>query len=144
MNLQQTTDICRRVCTVEGRTFTAELAKSWHDLLLGLDWEVAERASSLALQDHQVHQVQPKHILRKVPDAVAQLNAVLRGSDEEADWKSEPCPVCQAHNLPIIKCQDCTDVLVHQVGHLRGDRLHQWACANLYRQDSVVGQEVPF
>lgn len=144
MNLQQTTDICARVCTVEGRTFSADMAEAWHELLKGLDWEVAQRASSLALQDHQILQVQPKHILRKVPDAVSQLNALLKGDDPEAGWRSEPCPVCKAHDLPIVHCRDCVDVLVHQVGHLSGDRLHEWACANLYRHDSLVGEEVPF
>jgi hypothetical protein len=144
MNLQQTSDICGRVCTVEGRAFSADMAEGWHELLKGVDWEVAQRASSLALQDYQIHQVQPKHILRKVPDAVAQLNALLKGDDSESGWRSEPCPICEAHGLPIVRCGDCTDVLVHQVGHLSGDRLHEWAKVHLYRADSLVGEEVPF
>jgi len=138
MNLSETNSLCERVCTVEGRTYTAELGLAWHELLNGLDWEVANRASSLALQDHNIHQVGPKHILGKVPAAVAELNAALAGENPEDIWKAEPCPVCKAHNLPIIKCVDCTDVLVHQVGHLRGDRLHEWAVAHLYRADSLV------
>lgn len=144
MNTDQSKEISKRVCTVEGRTWTVELGLAWHELLKGLEFEVALRASSLALQDHNIHQVGPKHILSKVPAAVAELNAALAGHNPEDIWKAEPCPVCKAHNLPIIKCVDCSDVLVHQVGHLRGDRLHEWAVAHLYRQDSLVGQEVPF
>lgn len=138
MNTDQSKEISKRVCTVEGRTWTVELALAWHELLKGLEFEVALRASSLALQDHNIHQVGPKHILSKVPAAVAELNAALAGQNPEDLWKAEPCPVCKAHDLPIIKCVDCSDVLVHQVGHLRGDRLHEWACANLYRADSLV------
>ena len=139
MNLQQSSEICERVCRVEGRTFSADLARGWHDLLSGVDYEVALRASSLALQDHNIHQVQPKHVRAKMVDAVAELNAALAGHNPEDIWKAEPCPVCKEHDLPIIKCQDCSDVLVHQVGHLRGDRLHEWAVAHLYRADSLVG-----
>jgi len=100
---------------------------------------VALRASSLSLTRPQYSSGGSEHILSKVPAAVAELNAALAGGNPEDIWKAEPCPVCKAHDLPIIRCVDCSDVLVHQVGHLRGDRLHEWAVAHLYRADSLVG-----
>lgn len=139
MNAEESKSLCKRVCTVEGKTWTVELSQAWHELLQGLDVEVADRATSLALQDHNIHTVGPKHVLGKVPAAVAQLNALLReGESSEGEWKSEPQPVCREHDLPIMKCVDCVDVLVHQVSHLYGDALHDWACRHLYRADSLV------
>lgn len=60
----------------------------------------------------------------------------------EESWKAEPQPICKAHDLPILDCDDCCAVLSSQVGHLYGERLHSWACVNLYRKDSLVGAEV--
>lgn len=139
MNIDETKAICQRVCQVEGRVWTIETNRVWHDLLKNLDVEVAHRATQLALQDHNIHQVAPKHILAKVPAATSELNAELRRQDaDENGWRSEPEPICDAHGLGITKCQDCIDVLVHQVGHLHGDRLHEWAKQHVYRADSLV------
>jgi len=145
MNKEQTVDICKRVFTVEGRTDTAEIDKAWHDLLQGLDVEVANKACSLALQDHNIHMVTPKHILAKVPAAVAELNALLKSAGgEESEWRSELEPICRHHNLPILQCADCCSLLVTDAGHLHGDRLHSWAIAHVYRADSLVGEGAPF
>ena len=145
MNKSQTKEITQRVCSVEGRTWTNEMNVAWHHLLEQLDFEVAYKACTLALQDHNIHQVGPKHLLSKSQAAIAELNASLRNSVvDDSEWRSEPEPVCKGHDLPIAKCVDCVDVLVHQVGHLRGDELHRWACDHLYRADSLVGQEAPF
>jgi hypothetical protein len=110
-----------------------------------VEFPVAERATSLALQDHNIHAVGPKHILAKVPAAVSELNTALRRSSvDESEWRSEPEPICSAHDERITRCAHCVDVLVNQVGHLSGDRLHEWARVHLYRADSLVGEEVPF
>ena len=139
MQFEQTVELCKRVALVEGRVYTAELARAWHELLKGLEAEVAERAGSLALQDHQIHSVGPKHVLAKVPAAVAELNAVIRREQgDEGDWKSEPEPICELHDLPITSCKDCIDLLVHHAGHLYGDKLHEWAKQHVYRADSLV------
>jgi len=139
MNFEQTTELCKRVALVEGRTYTAELAKSWHDLLKGLGPEVANRACSLALQDVNIHSVGPKHILAKKDLAVGELNAALQVEVAgEAGWKSEPPPVCREHGLPITKCNDCVLRLMREAYHLRGDRLHMWAIEHLYDPASLV------
>jgi hypothetical protein len=133
MNLDQTQEIVQRVCTVEGRTLTADMVKAWHGLLQDLEATVAGRACSLALTDHNIHQVGPKHVKAKVPAAVAELNQALRSSVSDEDtWRSDPQPVCRSHGLPITDCGDCCGVLRFQVGHLRGDSLHSWAVQNLY------------
>lgn len=138
MKIDETKEIVQRVCTVEGRVFTMEITRAWHDLLQDLDWEVANRACSMALVDHNVAMVTPKHIRAKVPAAIAELNQLLRKNDmDESEWRSDPEPICKGHNLPITRCDPCCDVLAHQVPHLRGDRLHEWAVANLYADEKV-------
>lgn len=133
MNLDQTQEIVQRVCTVEGRTLTADMVKAWHGLLQDMDPIVAGRATSLALTDHNIHQVGPKHVKAKVPAAVAELNQALRGSVMDEDtWRSDPQPICRTHSEPITDCRACCDVLHFKVGHLRGGNLHSWAVQNLY------------
>jgi hypothetical protein len=138
MNIEETRQVCKRVATVEGKVESPSMVQAWHDLIGHLQFEVANRAATLALQDHQINQVLPKHILGKMQSAVAELNALLRENvSDESTWKSDPEPVCKEHLLRITRCDACCDVLRFQVGHLRGDDLHRWAVANLYVEDTA-------
>lgn len=138
MRIEDTKQIVQRVCTVEGRTLSKELIGAWFDLLGSLDYEVANRATSLALTDHNIHQVLPKHVLAKKQAAIGELNDMLRKAGmDESEWRSDPEPICKPHNVTITDCRPCCDVLHFQVGHLYGDRLHAWAVANLYRDERV-------
>jgi hypothetical protein len=133
MNLEQTREIVQRVCTVEGRDVTPDMVTAWHGLIGDLEVTVAGRACSLALVDHNIHQVLPKHVRAKVPAAVAELNYALRSNVMAEDtWRSDPEPVCREHSEQITDCKACCDVLHFQVGHLRGDSLHSWAVQNIY------------
>lgn len=119
------------------------MVQAWHDLIGHMQFEVANRAATLALQDHQIHQVLPKHILGKMQSAVAELNALLRENvSDESTWKSDPEPVSKLSGLPITRCSEGVDLLMHQVGHLRGDDLHRWAVANLYVEDTAGKSDV--
>lgn len=139
MDFNQTKEIFQHVSRVEGKAPNVEVARAWHDLIGFLDFEVANRAAFLALSDHNILSVAPKHVLAKVPAAVAELNAVLRKSSlDEESWKSEPQPICKGHDLNILECDSCCGVLSSEVGHLYGDRLHEWAKAHVYRADSLV------
>jgi hypothetical protein len=143
MNIEETREVCQRVATVEGRISSNDQVKAWHDLVGHLQFEVANKAATLALQDHQIHQVLPKHILGKMQAAVVELNALLRNNvSDESTWRSDPEPVCKTHMSRITRCEPCCDVLRHQVGHLRGDDLHRWAVANLYVEDTAGKSDV--
>lgn len=141
----QTKQIFEHVQKVEGKIATQEVARAWHDLIGHLEFEVANRAATLALSDHNILSVAPKHILAKVPQAVAELNAILRKEGvAEEDWKSEPQPICRRHNLQILECADCCAMLSKQGPRGNPSRLHEWAIANVYRADSLVGEGAPF
>lgn len=145
MNIDETRTVAQRVATVEGRVASLDMVKGWHELIGHLQFEVANRAATLALQDYQVPQVAPKHILAKTPSAVAELNALLRQNvSDESTWRSDPEPICKAHMTKITRCDPCCDVLAHQAGHLYGDRLHAWAVAHVYVEDTAGKDDEPF
>ena len=140
MQLSQTKEIVEHVSRVEGRTPTMEITRVWHELLKHVDFEVANKATTLALQDHNVVQVLPKSVLSKVPSAIAELNRLLKHSElDESTWRSDPEPICAAHMLQITRCDACCDVLARESRRLDRDQLHEWAVANVY-----VKEELPF
>jgi len=144
MNIDETKQVCQRVCQVEGRVWTPEINRVWHGLLEHLSYTVADKAATLALQDFNVHQVAPKHILAKKDLAVGELNAGVKSEvADEVGWKSEPQPVCEAHGKQIMYCEVCVDLLIHQAGHLYGDRLHEWAKQHVYDPESLVENMEP-
>jgi hypothetical protein len=138
MRIEETREIVQRVCVVESRPFAKDTVGAWHDLIGNMDFEVANRATTMALSDHNVHQVLPKHVLAKKQAAIVELNEMLRKSGmDESEWRSDPEPICKTHNLPVTDCRACCDVLHFQVGHLRGEKLHSWAVANLYLDERM-------
>ena len=138
MNIAETAQIVERVTVIDGRKGSDDMVKGWHELIGHLDFEVANRAATLALQDHQIPQVAPKHVLGKMQAAVAELNALLRQNvSDESTWRSDPEPICREHLTRITRCDACCDVLRHQVPHLRYEDLHRWAVAHLYVEDTA-------
>lgn len=52
---------------------------------------------------------------------------------DEANWTSDPQPVCEEHDLRILSCDDCCSLIHHQAGHMRDDDRHSWAMAHVYK-----------
>jgi hypothetical protein len=52
---------------------------------------------------------------------------------DEADWKSDPQPVCEEHSLRILDCDDCCSLIFVQAGHMRDDDRHSWAMSHVYK-----------
>jgi hypothetical protein len=52
---------------------------------------------------------------------------------EEADWNSDPQPVCEAHDLRILECLDCCSLIFAQADYMRIDDRHSWAMAHVYK-----------
>lgn len=51
---------------------------------------------------------------------------------EEADWVSEPQPICEEHNLRILDCLDCCSLIFAQADYMRVDDRHSWAMTHVY------------
>lgn len=52
---------------------------------------------------------------------------------EESDWKSDPQPVCEAHDLRILECLDCCGLIYAQADYMRPDDRHSWAMTHVYK-----------
>lgn len=52
---------------------------------------------------------------------------------EEADWVSEPQPICEEHNLRILECLDCCSLIFAQADYMRVDDRHSWAMTHVYK-----------
>ena len=56
---------------------------------------------------------------------------------EEADWKADPQPICDAHNLRILECLDCCALIFAQADYMQPDDRHSWAMAHVYKPKEV-------
>jgi len=140
MTLSEMRDLLEQVAAIDNRKVTPEHVKAWHDVCGKITFTVAERALVLARRDATVQYMEPRHVMAKVAVAAAELNderQALEVSPEDS-WRSEPVPVCSAHNLQITKCKDCVQRLMVEGKNLYGNQLHDWAVRNLYREDSIV------
>jgi hypothetical protein len=52
---------------------------------------------------------------------------------DEAEWRSDPQPVCEEHGLRILSCDDCCSLIHHEAGHMRDDERHSWAMTHVYK-----------
>lgn len=44
-------------------------------------------------------------------------------------------PICRAHKLEILRCEDCCKILTAKSQTLRYEQLHTWAEINLYESE---------
>lgn len=70
------------------------------------------------------------------------LSAVDRALSEarlndESTWRSDPQPICEAHGLRILACDDCCAVIADEAHHMSVDDRHSWAVANVYTAKST-------
>jgi len=69
---------------------------------------------------------------KKFAERDAEKTASADRSLDESTWRSDPQPICRAHDLPITECYDCCDVLAEK-WYWKADERHSWAVANLYK-----------
>jgi sugar-specific transcriptional regulator TrmB len=92
MNLRETKELLARVAAVDNRELSEAMAEQWQELIGDLNFKVAKRALKLAQRDQKVQWVQPKDIVAKMHDAIAELNREVQSekSEEQEEWV--PCP----------------------------------------------------
>ena len=123
------------VSALDQRKISDDVVESWSRILGGVNPVFAR----VAVEEH----------FATKPDVYLSVGHVVAGAKrvaeregsssdsesrrlEESSWRSDPIPVCRDHGLAIVRCDDCCAVLASQVSHLSGDRLHEWAVANIY------------
>lgn len=140
MNVAEARSLLEEVSAIDNRKLSTELVTAWHKIIGHVDYKVAERALVLARRDAAITYLEPKHIVSKLPFAIAELNEELKSSEiEEKKWKSDPEPKCRPHAELITHCMDCCRTLSRRAKAYPRDDLHKWAVENLY-----IDERVPF
>lgn len=88
MNLSETKELLAKIAAVDNRDLSETMAKAWFEVVGGLSYRVAERALILARRDPKIDWLQPKHIMEKSRDAIAELNReeTAEQTPEETGW----------------------------------------------------------
>lgn len=124
------------VSTLDQRIVSDDVVESWALMLK----DVAPVFAREAVEEH----------FRSKADTYLNVGHVLAGAKraalrqaerlvsearlmDEANWRSDPQPVCEEHGLRILSCDDCCSLIHHQAGHMREDDRHSWAMANVYK-----------
>lgn len=139
MNLAEAKSLLDEVAVIDNRKLSQELVLAWHKIIGHVDYRVAERALLLARRDQAITYLEPKHIVAKVPAAIAELNAEQRDSvSVEDSWRADPVPKCREHKERITRCKPCVQLLMRAPKNLYGDGLHRWAIEHIYDEESLV------
>lgn len=124
------------VSTLDQRIVSDDVVESWALMLK----DVAPVFAREAVEEH----------FKLKPDTYLNVGHVLSGAKraalkqaerlvsearlmDEANWRSDPQPVCEEHGLRILSCDDCCSLIHHQAGHMRDDDRHSWAMAHVYK-----------
>jgi hypothetical protein len=139
VNKLETERLVRKVAVLDNRNVNEAVIDAWYEVVSHIDYTVAERALIKARQDANVQWLEPKHLVAKAREAIIELNDEARqiARDAEDEGRADPEPVCRNHRRRITTCAECCRVLAVDAGHLSGQRLHDWAVANLYVSESA-------
>lgn len=134
MDKLETERLVRKVALLDNRNVNDGVIDAWYEVVGHLSVKVAELALVKARQDVNINWVEPRHVLAKSFDAIAELNRLEQEAlrDGEAEWSGSPEPKCAAHGLRITVCVDCSRLIHEKSGVLPADRLHTWAVDNVY------------
>ena len=124
------------VSTLDQRKISEDVVEAWAAMLK----DVAPVYATEAVEEH----------FRQKPDVYLNVGHVVAGAKraklkadeqlvsearqlEEADWVSEPQPICEDHNLRILECLDCCSLIFAQADYMRVDDRHSWAMTHVYK-----------
>lgn len=128
----QVTEIVTMCSALDGQQVTEAKVAMWLQALDGCSYEECVQAIVPAYREATNGFITAKGIWDVVRRARSQPDSSDRVL-EEADWRSDPQPVCEEHNLRILECLDCCSLIFVQADHMSVDDRHSWAMANVYK-----------
>jgi hypothetical protein len=139
MNKTDTERLVRKAAVLDNRVVNDAVIDAWHEIVGDLSYRVAERSLLKARQDPSVTYLEPKHILAKVRDVIAEFNAEERdlARQAELEGRADPEPLCSAHGTRITTCQPCYTRLYEWTAGLNPTQAHAWAVEHLYEVSHV-------
>jgi len=131
MNKAEVKLLLADVAAIDNRRVTDETVDAWKAVLGHLSLEVAQKALVLARQDEKIGYLEPKHIVARARDARMAIDRSPADRAEEANWRSDPVPVCVTHNELITKCKPCIGLLVKHTDGMSVNERARWADLNI-------------
>jgi hypothetical protein len=132
MLIEKMSEIVTMCSALDGQQVTDSKVAMWLEVLDGCTYEECRDAIVPAYREASNGIVTAKGLW----DVVRRDRAEPGLSDrevEEASWVSDPQPICEAHDLPILACDDCCKLIFHEAGFMREGERHSWAMVNVYK-----------
>ena len=140
MDRSQAKALLTLVSTLDQRKISDDVVEAWASVLK----DIAPVYATEAVEEH----------FREKPDTYLNVGHVVAGAKraalrdgqrlvsearelEEANWKADPQPICEAHNLRILECLDCCSLIFAQADYMQIDDRHSWAMAHVYKPKEV-------
>ena len=137
MNLKETEILLREMFAIDGRKLDADKIAAWRQSLGSMQLDVAQQALRQCRQDERINFVEPKHLIGKARDAVAELNRIEEQNQrkKEKPKESSPPPTC-IHKMNVVECNTCCRKLAkyhesHDNGYDCGDKCLSYMRENL-------------
>lgn len=139
MDKIQTEALLILVSALDQRIVTEEQVTVWAEMLKDVE-PVHARA---AVEEH----------FKSKPDVYINVGHVFAGAqkaaksaadralsearlNDESTWRADPQPVCEAHGLRILGCDDCCSLIFTEADYMSVDDRHSWASHNVYAAKS--------
>lgn len=122
--------------TLDQRIVSDGVVDAWASLLKDVSRVYATEAIEEHFREKPDTYLNVGHVVAGAKRAALrdQQNLVSEARElEEADWKSDPQPICEAHSLRILECLDCCDLIFAQADYMQPDDRHSWAMAHVYK-----------
>ena len=132
MNKNEVGELLAMCSALDGQQVTESKALMWLEVLDGVSYEEAKVALIPAYKESNNDIVTAKGMWEQVRRARSQPGSSDRVL-EEADWKSDPQPICEEHDLRILECLDCCSLIFAQADYMRVDDRHSWAMTHVYK-----------
>jgi hypothetical protein len=132
MLIEKMSEIVTMCSALDGQQVTDSKVAMWLEVLDGCTYEECRDAIVPAYREATNGIVTAKGLW----DVVRRGRSEPGLSDrevEEASWRSDPQPICEAHDLPILACDDCCKLIFHEAGFMSEDVRHSWAMVNVYK-----------
>lgn len=137
MNKTEVSKVLSVCAALDGQQVTEQKVMAWVPLFERFNFGEVEKLVYPTYLESKNGIVTPQDLVKAVDAAREPVRPVTYKQDEadldEAGWRSDPQPVCEAHDLRILKCDDCCSLLFVETDYMRDVERHSWAMNNVYK-----------
>ena len=137
MNSVEMGELLALCSALDGQLVTESKIAMWLEVLDGVSYEECRDAIAPAYRELGQGVLTSKALLDAVKSARPAPQPLTYKQDEadldESNWRSDPQPVCEEHDLRILECLDCCSLIAAQADYMRIDDRHSWAMTHVYK-----------